>query len=180
MQALSAGLSFSLFMEFSLEAQTSPKELTELQLRVLRQFRLIYGSIRQHFRDVESTCQISGSQVWILHDIAASPGTGVSRLAERLSIHQSTCSQLVEKLVGAGLVSKTRSTRDQRRVGLEVTLEGLKMLAKAPGPAEGLLPEALRELPDVALATLQVNLDLLITHLKSHDETDAQKPLADL
>lgn len=163
-----------------MEAQASSKELTELQLKVLRQFRLIYGSVRQHFRDVESTCQISGSQVWILHDIAASPGTGVSRLAERLSIHQSTCSLLVEKLVGAGLVSKKRSTKDQRRVGLEITPEGQKLLARAPGPAEGILPEALRQLPDVALATLQVNLDHLITHLKSHNENDAAKPLADL
>lgn len=163
-----------------METQASSKELTELQLKVLRQFRMIYGSVRQHFRDVESSCQISGSQVWILHDIAASPGTGVSRLAERLSIHQSTCSQLVEKLVGAGLVSKTRSIKDQRRVGLEITPEGQKLLEKAPGPAEGILPEALRQLPDVALATLQVNLDHLITHLKSHNENDAEKPLADL
>lgn len=163
-----------------METQSSSKELTELQLKVLRQFRMIYGSVRQHFRDVESSCQISGSQVWILHDIAASPGTGVSRLAERLSIHQSTCSQLVEKLVNAGLVSKTRSTKDQRRVGLEITPEGQRLLEKAPGPAEGILPEALRQLPDVALATLQVNLDHLITHLKSHNENDAEKPLADL
>ncbi len=155
-------------------------ELTDLQLEVLRKFRLIYGSVKQHFREVEKACGISGSQLWILRDIAASPGTGVSRLAERLSIHQSTCSLLVEKLVGAGLVSKTRSTADQRRVGLEITKAGKQLLKVAPGPAEGMLPDALRQLPEVALKTLQVNLDQLISHLTTRNETDAEKPLADM
>ncbi len=93
------------------------RELTDLQMQVLRQFRLIYGSVKQHFREVEERCGISGSQVWLLREVATAPGTGVSRLAERLSIHQSTCSLLVEKLVGAGLIAKTRSAEDQRRVG---------------------------------------------------------------
>lgn len=155
-------------------------ELTGLQLEVLRKFRLIYGSVKQHFREVEKACGISGSQLWILRDIAASPGTGVSRLAQRLSIHQSTCSLLVEKLVAAGLVSKTRSVEDQRRVGLEITRAGRQLLKIAPGPAEGMLPDALRQLPEVALRTLQVNLDQLISHLTSRNETDAEKPLADM
>ena len=93
-------------------------DLTDLQLEVLRKFRLIYGSVKKHFRDVEKACGISGSQIWILRDIATSPGTGVSRLAERLSIHQSTCSLLVEKLVGAGLVSKTRATTGSSRLNI--------------------------------------------------------------
>ena len=154
--------------------------LTELQIQVLRQFRLIFGSVRQHFREVEASCGISGSQVWLLRDIDASPGVGVSQLAKQLSIHQSTCSRLVEKLVAAGLVSKARSARDQRRVGLETTPAGRRKLELVPDPAEGILPEALRQLPDVALRTLQVNLDQLICHLTTRNDSDANKPLADL
>lgn len=155
-------------------------ELTDVQRQVLRQFRLIYGSIRQHFREVEKQCGISGSQVWILREVATTPGTGVSRLAKRLSIHQSTCSLLVEKMVGAGLVAKTRSAEDQRRVGLEVTPAGNRLLKKAPGPAEGLLPEALSQLSDDSLRTLSVNLGQLINHLTMRNERDAEKPLSDL
>ena len=155
-------------------------DLSVLQLNVLRQFRLIYGSVRQHFRNVESVCGISGSQLWVLRDVAVSPDTGISELARRLSIHQSTCSQLAEKLVSAGLLVKTRSTSDQRRVGLRITNTGARLLRKAPGPAEGVLPLALRKLPDAALRTLQLNLDQLIDHLQLHDKTDAKKPLADL
>ena len=118
--------------------------------------------------------------MWLLRDVSSVPGIGVSQLAERLSIHQSTCSQLVEKLVTAGLLTKVRSSKDQRRVGLRVTPAGAQLLGRAPGPAEGMLPEALRLLPDVALKTLQVNLDLLIEQLPLHDRRDAKQPLADL
>lgn len=155
-------------------------ELTELQMQVLRQFRLIYGSVKQHFREVEKECGISGSQLWLLRQVATTTGIGVSRLAERLSIHQSTCSLLVEKLVGAGYVTKTRSTEDQRRVGLEVTADGKRLLKNAPGPAEGMLPGALKQLPDVALQTLYINLGELISHLTTRNEKDADRPLADL
>ena len=55
-------------------------------LAVLKQFRLIFGSVRQHFREVEQCCGVSGSQLWLLHEIAHTPGVGVSELAGRLSI----------------------------------------------------------------------------------------------
>ena len=67
---------------------------------------------------------------------------GVSELAARLSIHQSTCSLLVDKLVRAKLVAKTKSKTDQRRVGLALSSRGQQVLKRAPGPPEGVLPEA--------------------------------------
>ena len=80
-----------------------------LSLQVLKKFRIIFGSVRQHFREVEETCGITGSQLWIMQEVADTPGIGVSDLADNLSIHQSTCSQLVEKLVARKLIDKERS-----------------------------------------------------------------------
>src|SRR5579871_2385895 len=90
----------------------------ELPIEVLKKFRLIYGSVRAQFRDIESSCGVSGSQLWILQEVGRTPHIGVSELAVRLHIHQSTCSQLVEKLVHRQLLEKQRSQADQRRVGL--------------------------------------------------------------
>lgn len=152
----------------------------DLSLQVLKKFRIIYGSVRQHFRDVEQTCGISGSQLWILHEIAGEPGIGVSELAIRLSIHQSTCSQLVEKLSVRKLVAKERSKEDQRRVGLHLTDEARAVLKLAPGPAEGLLPEALQSLPQPVLLALDENLQEVVGQLRSHDDKLADRPLSDL
>jgi DNA-binding MarR family transcriptional regulator len=152
----------------------------QLTLDVLKQFRLIYGSVRHHFRQIEETCGVSGSQLWMLHELQAAPGIGVSDLAHRLSIHQTTCSQLVEKLVTRGYVVKARSDRDQRRVGLTITKAALKVLKDAPGPAEGLIPEALLGLSEATLQSLMRDLGKLIDGLHLQDEQAADRPLSDL
>jgi MarR family transcriptional regulator, organic hydroperoxide resistance regulator len=116
----------------------------------------------------------------MLHELQAAPGIGVSDLAHRLSIHQTTCSQLVEKLVAREYVIKTRSEEDQRRVGLSITRRARKVLKEAPGPAEGLLPEALLALSDATLQSLTAHLEKLIDQLQSQDEHAANRPLSDL
>ncbi len=156
------------------------QETRDLTVHVLKKFRLIYGSVRQHFREVEHQCGVSGSQLWILQEVGRAPGIGVSEVAERLHIHQSTCSQLVEKLVARGLLEKQRSAADQRRVGLSLSVEAKKLLRSAPGPAEGLLPEALSALPEGVLAELDKALLEVIGQLRSRDDKFADKPLADL
>lgn len=152
----------------------------ELSLLVLKQFRLVYGSAKRQFRQVEDTCGISGSQLWLLQEITRSPGIGISELAARLSIHQSTCSLLVEKLKTRKLVIKARQEKDQRRVGLKATPAGLKALAQAPGPAEGMLPEALQGLSSADLKKLHGNLNKLIERLQVIDKHAADTPLADI
>jgi len=152
----------------------------KLTLDVLKQFRLIYGSVRHHFRQIEESCGVSGSQVWLLHELQSAPGIGVSDLAHRLSIHQTTCSQLVEKLVARGYITKTRSEQDQRRVGLTITRSAARVLKSAPGPAEGLLPEALMRLSDTTLQSLSTRLGELINGLGMQDAQAAAKPLSDL
>jgi DNA-binding MarR family transcriptional regulator len=151
-----------------------------LAFQVLKQFRLIYGSVKQHFRDVERTCGISGSQLWLLQEIRGKPGIGVSELADRLSIHQSTCSILVDKLDSRGLVEKQRLKDDQRRVGLSLSPTAALLLDVAPGPAEGILPSALKALPDASLESLHANLEVLIRNLRVSDDRFGDRPLAEL
>lgn len=112
--------------------------------------------------------------------MANTPDIGISELSERLSIHHSTCSQLVEKLVSRGLIIKERSKKDQRRIGLCLTEEAIQILKNAPGPAEGILPEALQQLSESALHTLDRSLIEVIGHLHSKDDELADKPLSDL
>jgi MarR family transcriptional regulator, organic hydroperoxide resistance regulator len=155
---------------------TSPK----LALEVLQQFRVIYGTMRQYFRELEECCGLPGSQMWVLQEVERTPEIGITELAVRLGIHQSTCSQLVEKLVVKNCLVKKRQSMDQRRVGLCLAAEGRKAIAALPGPAEGALPEALAAIPDVALKTLNINLAELIGHLPGKDEAFATMPLAEM
>lgn len=151
-----------------------------LPLEVLQQFRVIYGTMRQYFRALEQCCGLPGSQMWILQEVERTPTIGVTELAQRLGIHQSTCSQLVDRLVGQGYLEKQTAASDRRRVGLILAASGRALIARLPGPAEGVLPAALASLPEVALKTLHINLAELIGHLQETDEQFARIPLAEM
>jgi len=159
-------------------SQAAPEN--QLALEVLQQFRMIYGTMRRHFRDVEERCGLTGSQMWVLQEAQRSPGLGVNELASRLGIHQSTCSLIVEKLVAGKCLTKKHPHEDKRRVGLYLADQGINAIAALPGPAEGLLPQALTSIPAVALRTLNINLSELIQHLPRKDDNYASTPLADM
>ena len=149
-------------------------------VEVLRQFRLVYGAVRRHSRQVEQACGMSGARAWLLREVEHSPGLGVSELAERLSIHSSTTSQLVEKLARGGYVVKERSPADQRRVGLRLATKGKTAIAHAPCPAEGVLPRALMYLSKATLRSLHASLELLLQQIGEAHAEDASNLLSDL
>ena len=49
-------------------------ELNAPTMAVLQKFRVIYGSMRRHFRDIEDRCGLPASQVWVLQEVQNSPG----------------------------------------------------------------------------------------------------------
>ena len=148
-------------------------------LEVLRQFRLVYGAVHRHFREVERRCGLSGAQAWMLREIARNPGIGVTELAARLAIHQSTTSQLVQKLESQRYVSRDAPSQDRRRVGLRITRSGARVVRCLPRPAEGVLPHALEELPHRSLRLLRAQLAVLVGHLETR-RADARAHLGEL
>ena len=146
----------------------------------LKQFRVIFKSVKKHFQFVEKRCQISGSQLWALALIAEVPGIRVTELAAGLSIHQSTASNLVDQLVQKHLIRRKRSTQDNRIVRLYATEAGAEIVQKAPKPLRGILPDALSQLPPEVLEQLNQCLTNLIDGMKSRDEEASGIPLADI
>lgn len=146
---------------------------------VLRRFRVVFNAIRTHFQQVEKQVGLGGAQVWALSLIQAQPGIGVSELASRMDIHQSTTSNLLRALMQKQLVRQAKSDTDRRSVHLYIEPAGQALLAQAPGPFEGVLPGALAQLPPATLARLDQDLAALIALLKA-DESAGQVPLAQL
>jgi DNA-binding MarR family transcriptional regulator len=144
---------------------------------VLRQFRLIFSSIRRHFQNIEKISGVGGAQIWALSLIAEKPGLAVTHLSQAMDIHQSTASNLIRALLKMGLVHSEKSLLDKRVSELYPLPEGLKLLKKIPGPYTGVLPLALSELSAETLANLERDLDLLVKKLDV-DEVSAKTPLA--
>lgn len=148
---------------------------------VLRQFRVVYSAVRAHFADIERMTGHGGAQVWALSVVAQQPGMGVTELAMALDVHQSTASNLVRGLVKKGLLVSEKSVTDRRSVLLRVTDEGLALLASAPGPHRGVLPQALDRLEAGTVADLHRCLADLIGLMEGTiDKKAAHQPLANL
>ena len=152
----------------------------EQAMAVLQQFRFIFKSVKKHFHWVEQETGISGSQLWALSQIAAAPGLRVTALARALAIHQTTASNLVDKLVQRKLVRRERKREDQRVVQLFLTPRGMAAVSKAPRPYEGVLPDALMRLPPADLGKLDAMLKSLARNMRVRDASGKRTPLADI
>ena len=147
--------------------------------RVLRQFRLVFNSVKTHFQQVERKAGVGGAQLWALSVVHAHPGIGVTELARRMDIHQTTASNLVRQLVAAGLLVAERKGSDRRAVQLRALAAGTRVLRKAPGPFAGVLPDALVQLDAATLQRLEADLAALLAVLRP-DERGAGIPLAQM
>ena len=151
-----------------------------LDMEVLRQFRVIFKSVRKHFQSIEELLGISGSLLWAMAVISESPGIRVTALAHAMSIHQSTASNIVAKLVELGLICKERTGADCRVTGLRVTAAGEQQLRRAPAPVRGLLPDALEKLPEGSLRELHRGLQALLAQMEMLEARGCETPLADI
>jgi DNA-binding MarR family transcriptional regulator len=153
------------------EVRMSPQAV-----RVLRQFRVVFNSVRKHFRATERKAGVSGAHVWALSLVQEHPQIAVGGLAHAMDVHQSTASNLVRLLLAEGLVAAERDPTDKRAVRLTISPKGRRILRSAPNPYEGVLPEALQELQSTTLRRMERDLAELIAILDP-DQSGAHVPL---
>lgn len=152
----------------------------EAQTRVVvQQLRIVYRAMQEHSRWVERQCGVTASQLWALWELTARPGLRVSELSQALSLHQSTTSNLLDKLEKKGLVARRRGGPDQRVVQVDLTAAGADIVARAPRPAQGAISAALTRLPDAELTGLERGLAALIGRMEGADPAAALRPLMD-
>ncbi|MBC8207614.1 MAG: MarR family transcriptional regulator [Desulfobulbaceae bacterium] len=144
---------------------------------ITRQLRVVFRAIQSHSKTVERTCGLSSAKLWMMSELSVNPGLKVSELARALMIHASTCSNMLDQLEDKGLVRRDRSRADQRAVHLYLTDAGVKLLAKAPGPAQGTLSSAFGRLGDGHLLQLEDGLSALVDAMQVKDEKGGLVPI---
>lgn len=149
----------------------------EQEHSVTQHLRIIFKAIQAHSKRVEKTCGLSSVRLWMLYEISQNPGVTVSDLAALLSIHRSTCSNMLDKLEDQDLIYRNRSKADQRTVRLHITDTGQSILTKAPSPPEGKLSSSLHKLTEEQLANLDNGLRDLIEVLHFDDEQAGLTPI---
>lgn len=157
----------------------TPQAQNPSPMDVLKQFRAIFNTVKQHVRKTESALNISSAQLWALAVVVKNPGIRVSELGAAMAVHQSTASNLVERLEELGLVEKRRSEKDQRVVHLHPHTPGITLVSKAPQPIEGVLPVALNHLSSEHLSQLHDILEELL-HILNAKDSGKHIPLSEI
>jgi DNA-binding MarR family transcriptional regulator len=98
---------------------------------------------------------ISPEQVALLVSIKYEPGITAAELAAGERVSAAAMSKLVARLERDGLVERTPSTEDRRRVGLALTSEGHRRLRRVRSRRTAWLAARLGELDPAELAAIE-------------------------
>jgi DNA-binding MarR family transcriptional regulator len=108
---------------------------------------------------------VTGQQVSLLIKIQQERGIGIRELARWEHMSTPGMSKYIARLEGAGLVRRTEM-KDKRRVGLELTSEGTRVLASVKRRRTAWLAERLRELLPTELDAIDAAIDPLLKLLE--------------
>jgi DNA-binding MarR family transcriptional regulator len=104
---------------------------------------------------------ITGGQASLLWAIRTKAGIGVRELADLEGVSPPAMTAYVDRLEAAGLVARRRSQSDRRRVQLELTEQGARVLRSARRRRTAWLAARLQRLDPDELAAVEAALPAL-------------------
>jgi DNA-binding MarR family transcriptional regulator len=128
---------------------------------ILDSLRRIVQGLRVSSVSTQAQSGISGARAFVLQRLGEGPVQSLNELAERTHTHQSSVSVVVEKLVREGLVARTPSARDARRVEIALTAEGKRLLDRIPETMQEKLLTAITKMNPADRASLARLMDKL-------------------
>jgi len=138
-------------------------------LSIADQLRPVLLQVGRELRREAREVGISPEQVSLLVAIKYAPGIGVRELATRERVTPPAMSNHVDRLERDGLVSRTPSASDRRRVGLTLTDEGQRMLRRVRSRRTAWLATRLRGLSAEELEAVEAAVEPL-SRLLREDE----------
>jgi DNA-binding MarR family transcriptional regulator len=127
---------------------------------VANRLRPVLHKLNRHLRRETHSLGVTSGQVSLLAQIGRSPGIGVRELAALERMSSPGMSKYVARLERAGLVRRTE-TADKRRVGLELTEEGQRVLRSVRSRRTAWLASRLRGLDPDDLAAVEAAVEPL-------------------
>ena len=98
-------------------------------------------------RSAAGSAGMSGARLYVLRQVGENPGLSIGELAARTHARQSAVSEVVSRLVDAGLVTRRSNAADGRQASLSLTARGRRAIAGGERTAQERLADALGALP---------------------------------
>jgi len=124
--------------------------------------RLLQGVGQRQSREFVRKYRITGQQLGALRIVAMSPGISLGDLSEKLFLHISSVSGIVDRLEKRGYVTRERNGEDRRVVHLNVTADGRRVIKRTPLAGMGLVIHTIDRLSATQLTDILRGLRLLL------------------
>lgn len=128
---------------------------------VLISLRRIIQAIDLHSRQLVRQHGITTPQLLILKQIDSEGTLTVSQLAKQISLKQTTVTDILNRLEKKDLIRRGRDTHDRRKVLVEGTESGRKLLDAAPSPMQETFQEKFEDLAPWQQSMILTSLQLL-------------------
>jgi DNA-binding MarR family transcriptional regulator len=128
---------------------------------VANRLRPVLLKLARELRREIHSLGVTGTHVSLLVAIRNRPGIGVNALAARERVSVPGMSKVVSRLERQGLVERTPSGEDRRRVGLRVTSDGERVLRSVKSKRTAWLAARLRDLTPDQLAAIDAAIEPL-------------------
>jgi DNA-binding MarR family transcriptional regulator len=114
--------------------QAGVRSVTETNVYegVLVTLRQIIRAIDLHSRRLVHDHGLTGPQLVLIRELGRADVLSVGELARRVSLSQGTVTGVLDRLEKRGLVERSRSDSDRRRVLVRLTEAGFSVLGEAP------------------------------------------------
>lgn len=136
-------------------------DVTTDPLTVANQLRPVLLRLARELRKETDDLGVTSRQVTLMWLIRNHPGLSLRELAAEERISAPALSGHVDRLVDAGLVVRVRDEGDRRRVGLELTEEGARVLKRVRARRTGWLAERLRGLDPAEVDAIEAAIEPL-------------------
>jgi len=140
------------------QPRSSSRSSREDLTKVLEAVLSINQSIRVSGRALQQQAGVSSAQLMILQCLADQPAQSINELASDTFTHQSSVSMVVSRLFEKGLVRRSQSGGDGRRVSVSLTQAGWGVVRRTPSSAHSRLLAVLKTLSASELRNLRMSL----------------------
>jgi DNA-binding MarR family transcriptional regulator len=130
-------------------------------VELANRLRPVLLHLNRHLRREAHAEGITGGQASLLAQIRSNPDLGVRDLAAREGISAPAMTRYLDRMEKAGLVVRTRSLEDARRIKLALTPKGVRALRSVRRRRTAWLAERLEGLSPAELAAVDRAIEAL-------------------
>lgn len=139
---------------------------------ILLSLRRISRAIDLYSRQLASKYKLTGPQLMCLNELERADQLRSGELARAVHLSQATVTGILDRLEARELVQRRRDPQDKRRVLVNITPAGSKLVARAPAPLHKQFADRLGRLPPDQQAAIDQVLSQVV-EMMSAEELDA-------